>query len=320
MASPPSPGNQVSGIDANTWYSIQSFSTDYYLGLSNGSQPDVELLSGDDDNSTLWQFIPAGPDTSRGVYALRSATSSGLYCLFASADAPTAVPCGTNSGQVQAFYASTDGGADNGVVLVPYPNSASRAFSADGGSSEGDDVDLDELNDFQDEDVDLLWAIQSQGVVDTIAYPPISATYTGHSSSFSSALMTSTSMAANTTSVAASTTAISATTSSSSSQVVVTAADGSTVPVPTGTPSPRPSEPTKPSGTNTSPSSTTLTVTTELPASTTAVTTPAESSGSTSASPSVEIQQGNNAITSMPARHLWLTMALLALFSAIIQA
>lgn len=202
-----------------------------------GSQPEVELLSGDDENSTLWQFIPAGPDTSRGVYALRSATASGLYCLFASGDGPTAVPCGTNSGQVQAFYASTDGGADNGVVLVPYPNLASRALSADGGASDGDDVDLDELNDFQDEDVDLLWAIQSQGVVDTVAYPPISATYTGDSSSFTSALTTSTSTATNTTSVAGSTTATSATTSGSSSQVVVTAADGSTIPVPTGTPS-----------------------------------------------------------------------------------
>ncbi|KAF7192798.1 hypothetical protein HII31_05846 [Pseudocercospora fuligena] len=296
MASAPTPGNQVSGIDANTWYSIQSFSSDYYLGLSNGSQPEVELLSGDDENSTLWQFIPAGPDTSRGVYALRSATSSGLYCLFASGDGPTAVPCGTNSGQVQAFYASTDGGADNGVVLVPYPNSASRAFSADGGSSEGDDVDLDELNDFQDEDVDLLWAIQSQGVVDTVAYPPISATYTGDST--------------------APTTATSATASASSSQVVVTAADGSTVPIPTGTPSPRPSEPTETSETNTSPSSTTLTVTTELPASTTEASTPAESSESASASPSVEVQQGNDATTSVPARHVWLGVALLALFGA----
>ncbi|EME87117.1 uncharacterized protein MYCFIDRAFT_172781 [Pseudocercospora fijiensis CIRAD86] len=280
--------------------------------------PEVKLLSGDDENSTLWQFILAGPETSRAVYALRSASSSGLYCLFTSGERPVAVPCGSNSGQVQAFYASTEGGADDGVVLVPYPNSASRAFSADGDSSEGDEVEFDELKNFQDASVDLLWAIQSQGVVDTIAYPPISATYTGDSSPSTSALTTSTSIAANTTSPAASTTAVSTSTSTTSSPVVVTAADGSTIPVPTGTPSksliashlpnelkqnPLTRQPTESSETPTSPSLTTLTVTTDLPAATTEATTPAESSESASASQSVEVSDASHTTSSWQQCH-----------------
>lgn len=127
MSAPSSPlGNALTGISSDAWYSIQAFASDYYLGLSNctishkeppfapsltnsspktASPPTAAQLS-DVEDPTLWQFIAAGPDTNRGVYALRSKTSQGRFCLVDGCEGPEICveppavrECGNNAGQ-----------------------------------------------------------------------------------------------------------------------------------------------------------------------------------------------------------------------------
>ncbi|KAF2214541.1 hypothetical protein CERZMDRAFT_83215 [Cercospora zeae-maydis SCOH1-5] len=170
MSAPSSPlGNALTGISSDAWYSIQAFASDYYLGLSNctishkqppfapsltnsspktASPPTAAQLS-DVEDPTLWQFIAAGPDTNRGVYALRSKTSQGRFCLVDGCEGPEICveppavrECGNNAGQFQISNSSSDSG---GVIFTTLSSNRRAALSVDANSSEGDAVDTSDI-------------------------------------------------------------------------------------------------------------------------------------------------------------------------------
>ncbi|KAM3422334.1 hypothetical protein BST61_g2693 [Cercospora zeina] len=167
-------GNAVNGISSGAWYSIQAFASDYYLGLSNSSPPTAAQLS-DVEDPTLWQFIAATPDSHRGVYALRSKTSEGRFCLFDGCDGPEICvnppavrECGNNAGQFQVFNSSSDSG---GLLFTTFSSNGRAALSVDANSSEGDAVDTSDILTTNQDEVGYLWAIRSEEAVDVAAYP-----------------------------------------------------------------------------------------------------------------------------------------------------
>ncbi|GIZ37975.1 hypothetical protein CKM354_000140200 [Cercospora kikuchii] len=175
MSSTPSAvGNALTGIAPDAWYSIQAFATDYYFGLSSSSPPSAVQLS-DVEDPTLWQFVAAGPDASRGVYALRSKTSEGRFCLYDGCDGPelcveppTVRECGNDAAEFQVFNSSSDSG---GLLFTTFSSNGRAALSVDANSSEGDVVNTSDILTTNQDEVGYLWAIRSEEAVDTGAYP-----------------------------------------------------------------------------------------------------------------------------------------------------
>ncbi|KAI5364502.1 hypothetical protein Slin15195_G040390 [Septoria linicola] len=169
-------GDLIAGISSDSWYSIQAFASDYYLGLNDTTTdtPVPAQLSNVED-PTLWQFVASGPEASQGVYALRSKAAEGRFCLYSGCsgpeicvEGPSVQPCGNDTGQFQLYNSSSESG---GVIFTTYQSDGRSALSVFSGSSEGDPIEGTDLAVSNTEEGDYLWAIRREETVDDAAFP-----------------------------------------------------------------------------------------------------------------------------------------------------
>ncbi|EME45776.1 hypothetical protein DOTSEDRAFT_52958 [Dothistroma septosporum NZE10] len=141
------------GLQPDTWYSIQSYATDYYIGVGNSSA--ISQLSSVTDSS-LWQFIPGSAPAS---YAVRSKTSEGRYCLN---PGPELQLCDSIAAQYRVFNTAEDEAAS---VFVPSTDRQSAALYVQGESEEGDGVETKDLEGLGGKEGGLLFEVKSPASV-----------------------------------------------------------------------------------------------------------------------------------------------------------